>query len=234
MANRGCDILAFGAHAADIEFSCGAVIAKHTQRGDRVTLVHLTLGEAGHPHMSAHDYAEQKKVECQQAAEVLGAEVRWLPYADAALPATPEVELAICDLIREFKPRIVLTHWRGSFHRDHLLSHHLVMRGLALARSASCGRPLPPHTVQSVFFPENWEDPQDFRPEVYIDVSGSYDTWLKGASKYALFRGEVVAFPYRDYYESLAFIRGAEAGCGRAAALMRSAEIWKTAQAYLT
>ena len=233
MTERPCDIVAFGAHAADVEFSCGAVLAKHAQRGDRVAIIHLTLGEAGHPKMSLADYAEQKKVECQQAAETLGAEVRWLPYADAALPATLEVELEVCDLIRELRPRIVLTHWRGSFHRDHVLSHHLVMRGVALARSASCQRALPPHRVTSVFFPENWEDPQDFRPEVYIDVSESYERWLEAASKYALFRGEVASFPYRQYYESLAFIRGAEARCGRAAALMRSAEVWKTAQGYL-
>lgn len=234
MADQRCNILAFGAHAADIEFSCGAVIAKHTRRGDRATLVHITLGEAGHPGMPPQEYAEQKKVECQQAAEVLGADVRWLPYADAALPASPEVELVICDLIRELQPRIVLTHWRGSFHRDHVLSHHLVMRGVSLARNTSCERPLPPHTVGGVFFPENWEDPQDFRPEVYIDVSESYDTWLEAACKYGLFRGEVSPFPYRQYYESLAFMRGAECRCRRAATLMRSAEIWKTAQDYLT
>lgn len=233
MANPRCHILALGAHAADIEFSCGAVIAKHTQRGDRATLVHLTLGEAGHPNMPAPDYAEQKKIECQQAAEVLGADVRWLPYADAALPATPEIELAICDLIRELRPSVVLAHWQGSFHRDHVISHHLAMRGVALARLPSCQRALPPHTVETVLFPENWEDPQGFRPEVYIDVSESYDTWLEAAGKYALFRGEVVSFPYRQYYESLAFIRGAECRCARAAALMRSAEIWKTAQGYL-
>lgn len=234
MANTACDILAFGAHAADIEFSCGAVIAKHTQRGDRATLIHLTLGEAGHPRMSPPDYAEQKKVECQQAAEALGAEVRWLPYPDGALPATPEVELAVCDLIRELRPRIVLTHWRGSFHQDHAVAYHVVMRGLAKARLASCQRPLPLHTVERVFFPENWEDPQGFRPEVYVDVSQSYEVWLEAASKYALFRGEVVAFPYRGYYEALAFIRGAESGCPRAAALMRPTEIWKTAQPFLT
>jgi LmbE family N-acetylglucosaminyl deacetylase len=233
MADRACDILAFGAHAADIEFSCGAVVAKHTRRGDRAVLVHLTLGEAGHPSMPLAEYAEQKKQECQQAAAVLGAEARWMPWVDAVLPATAEAELAVGDLIRELRPRIVLTHWRGSFHRDHVLSHHLVMRGVALARSTSSERPHPPHRVEHVFFPENWEDPQDFRPEVYIDVSESYDIWLEAANRYALFRGEVVSFPYRQYYESLAFIRGAEAHCGRAATLMRSTAIWKTAQGYL-
>ncbi len=65
-------------------------------------------------------------------------------------------------------------------------------------------------------------------------MSDSYDTWLDAAGKYALFRGEVSAFPYRRYYESLSLVRGAECRCARAAALMRSAEIWKTAQAYLT
>jgi len=233
MSERVYDIVAFGAHAADVEFSSGAVLAKHAMRGDRVMIVHITLGEAGHSKMSLADYAEQKKVECQQAAAVLGTEVRWLAHVDAALPANPEVELEICDILRELRPRIVTTHWRGSFHRDHMLSHHLVMRGVALARSTSCQRALPPHSVKKILFPENWEDPQDFRPEIYIDVSESYDRWLEAANKYALFRGEVSPFPYRQYYESLAFIRGAEARCGKAATLMPSQEIWKTAQAYL-
>jgi len=84
-----------------------------------------------------------------------------------------------------------------------------------------------------VLFPENWEDPQDFRPEVYVEVSESYDRWLEAAGKYALFRGEVVSFPYRRYYEALSFVRGAEAQCVRAVALMRSSEVWKTARSYL-
>ena len=40
-------ILALGAHAGDMEVAAGGAIAKHTERGDEVTIIHLTLGERG-------------------------------------------------------------------------------------------------------------------------------------------------------------------------------------------
>ena len=39
-------ILAVGAHAGDMELTCGALLLKETQRGDRVVILHLTLGES--------------------------------------------------------------------------------------------------------------------------------------------------------------------------------------------
>ena len=222
-------IVAFGAHAGDADFTMAHVLTKYAAQGHRATIVHVTLGEAGHPRMSRQDYAEQRKVEIRDSAAVYGADVRYLPYPDGELPATPESELAVCDLVRELKPDIVLTHWVGSFHQDHILTHHLVMRGVLLARLEKVTRALPPHAVRSVYFAENWEDPQDFVPEVYIDITDAFDRWIEGASKHALFRGEVSSFPYQDYYKALARARGAESGCRYAAAFMRTREIFKRA-----
>ncbi len=226
-------IAAFGAHAGDVEFTCAHVLAKYAMHGHRATIVHVTLGEAGHPGMSRQDYAEQRKVETRAAAEILGAEVRYMPYADGELTASPETELAVCDRIRELKPDIVLTHWRGSLHQDHVLTHHLVTRAVLLARLDSVRRDLPPHAVGSVYFAENWEDPQDFVPEVYVDIEESYERWLEAANRHALFRGEVVRFPYQEYYKALARVRGAESGCQHAIALMRHRPVEKRALQFL-
>ena len=41
------NVLAIGAHPDDVELGCGGTLAKHVARGDRVTLLVITRGEAG-------------------------------------------------------------------------------------------------------------------------------------------------------------------------------------------
>ncbi len=85
-------ILAVGAHAGDMEVSCGAVLAKHTMNGDRVVMLHLTLGEGGNPALTPEKYGEQKRREAEAAAKILGAEVIFGPYKDGEIPSLEGVE----------------------------------------------------------------------------------------------------------------------------------------------
>ena len=214
-------VLAIGGHAADMEFTAGALVAKYTRAGARAVLLHLTAGEMGHPRLSGLEYARQKYEEAHKAARVLGAEARFLPYADASLPCNDEVAYQIADVIREVRPQVVLTHWRGSFHSDHLSAHHNTMRALFLAALPSIERSHPRHEASTVLFPENWEDMEDFDPNLYVDIDDVYDQWLEAANQYELFRGGISSFRYRDYYQVLAIMRGCLSGYARAVALMR-------------
>src|ERR687888_223623 len=72
-------VLAIGGHAADMEFTAGALVAKYTRAGARAVFLHLTAGEMGHPRLSGQEYARQKYEEAHNAARVLGAEARFLP-----------------------------------------------------------------------------------------------------------------------------------------------------------
>ena len=119
-------ILVVGAHAGDAENMAAALVLKHTRAGFPATLLHLTLGEAGHPRMSPEDYAEQRKLEVAESARLMGAEAHWLPYPDGRLPVTDELKLHVCDLIRQKRPAVVLTHWKGSFHKDHVAAYDIV------------------------------------------------------------------------------------------------------------
>ncbi len=217
-------VLAIGGHAADMEFSSGALLAKYAAAGARVVILHATPGEAGHPRLSKEEYARQKIDEARRAAEVLGAEARFLPYPDAELPCNDEVALAIADVIREVRPDVVITHWKGSFHSDHNNTHYNTMRALFLAGLPSIKRAHPAHAPSQVLFPENWEDMDDFEPDLYVDVEDVYDRWIEAASQYELFSGSVSGFRYRDYYEALTITRGCLAGFKRAVALMRPRE----------
>src|SRR5918911_3707063 len=132
MPDVSSSVLAIGGHAADMEFTAGALVAKYTRAGARAVFLHLTAGEMGHPRLSGQEYVRQKYEEAHSAAQVLGAEARFLAYADASLPCNDEVAYQIADVIREARPQVVLTHWRGSFHSDHASAHHNTMRALFL------------------------------------------------------------------------------------------------------
>ncbi|MBI2842008.1 MAG: PIG-L family deacetylase [Armatimonadetes bacterium] len=219
MKNNKVDILAIGAHAGDVEASAGLALAHHKNLGRKVAICHMTLGEKGHPRRSAEEYASQKQDEAIAAAEVTGAELYILPYKDGELTASDEVKLALCDVIRDCKPDVIITHWKHSMHKDHTSCHLCVPDAVFYAGVTAFERLMPPHQVKSLYFAENWEDYEDFVPELYIELSeDDIALWEKMMRKYALFRGDVVRFPYIDYYKSLARVRGIEVYTGHATA----------------
>ena len=208
---KGVDILAIGAHAGDAEISAGMALAHHVNLGRKVAMCHLTPGEKGHPKLPADEYAKQKRDEALAAAEVLEAEIYLLPYKDGELEASDELKLAICDVIRDCRPDVIITHWKNSMHKDHTACHLSVPDAVFYAAVGAFERVLPPHHTKSIYYAENWEDYQDFVPELYIELNeDDIALWERMVRKYALFRGEVVKFPYVEYYKSLARVRGIE------------------------
>jgi LmbE family N-acetylglucosaminyl deacetylase len=216
-------LLAIGAHAADMEFTVGGIIAQHTAKGHTATLLHLTPGEKGHRTLPPEAYAQQKIAEAEAAAARLGATARFLPYRDGELPVDEAVKWAVADVIREERPDVVITHWHGSIHRDHTATHHIVQDALFYAGLPAFVRPQAAHAVRRLYYAENWEDPVGFEPDVYVDITDVYERWLHACEAYALFRGEVSSFRYRDYYRALATCRGCLGGFTYAQALMRPA-----------
>jgi LmbE family N-acetylglucosaminyl deacetylase len=205
-------ILAIGAHAGDAEISAGAVLAAHRKLGDRVVIAHLTLGEGGNPKLSPQAYGEQKRREALEVAAALGAEVIFGPYKDGEIPNDEAARRWVADLIRQVKPTHILTHWKNSIHKDHSVTHALVVDAVLLASLEAVKTGHPPHRgVRSLLFAENWEDPEGFRPYLYLDVSESLKTWKEAVAKYEFIGGAISSFPYLDYYEALARVRGAEA-----------------------
>lgn len=216
-------LMVVGAHAGDAEVTCGGLVAKLTRAGHEVVIVHMTLGERGHPKLSEEEYGIQKRREAEEAARILGAKPVFLPYRDGELPVSSEAKFQLCDLIREYKPEILVTHWKGSIHRDHKSAYRNVVDALFYAALPAVKREKPAHRVRRVFFAENWEDPRGFRPNVYVDISDVFDVWKEAASAYAFARGET-GFPYIEYYTCLFRIRGIESGFKYAQALMAPSE----------
>ena len=217
-------VLAFGAHAGDMEITAGGVIAKYAERGDRVVIVHALKPSgmwARPPGLTAEEYSEKRTGQALEVGKALGVEkVIFLGYKEGIPVDHEEMRLKVCDLAREFKPDLVLTHWKGSYHSDHIMTHLNVTEGLVCAQSDSVKRKENPHKVRAVFYPENWEDPQGFIPEAYVDIGGTFKRYIDAISVYDFTSGKYSGFNYIDYYSSLSRIRGLEGKFDRAEAFM--------------
>ncbi len=211
MNNSPVRILAIGAHAGDMEVSCGAALLKHVLHGDAVTLLHLTLGEGGNPAFSPAAYGVQKKAEAEAVAVALGASVVIGPYRDGELPDSDEARRYVADIIREVAPTHIITHWRTSIHPDHRNTHAIVNDAVLLASLEGVVTSHPRHRgVRGIYFTENWEDPEGFSPYFYVDVTETFAKWKELIVSYQFIRGGISTFPYLDYYSALARVRGAE------------------------
>ncbi|MEQ4720112.1 PIG-L family deacetylase [Nonomuraea sp. B19D2] len=212
-------VLAIGAHAGDLDLTAGAVLAQHVLRGDKATLLHLTLGERGHPRMPVADYARQKREEAEIFAGKIGAGVRFLDYEDGQLPEGEEVKMRVGDLIRELRPDVILTHWSASIHKDHARTHRIVEDARFYGGLKTLERELPACWAGELYYADNWEDAEGFVPDVFVELTEeAYELWSQAITGYAYARGETYGFPYVDYYRALTIVRGAPAGFGRAQA----------------
>jgi LmbE family N-acetylglucosaminyl deacetylase len=206
-------VLAIGAHAGDAEITTGAILARHKRLGDRVVVLHLTLGEGGNPKMSPAAYGEQKKKEALAAAQALGAEALFGPWKDGELRDTEEAARFVADAIRQVKPTHVVTHWKASLHPDHEAAHRIVNAAVLLASLEGFASAYPRHRgLRGVYYADNWEDAEGFSPYLYVDVTEDLAAWKAAVACYEFIRGGISSFPYLEYYEALARVRGAVAG----------------------
>jgi len=152
-------VLAIGAHPDDIEFGCGATLAKWA---DALTEVHLFVCTDGSKGTwdAAADLAtlvQTREEEQLDAAKVLGAAgLRFLHRVDGELVNDEAARSAVALAIRTLTPDVVLAHdpWVPyRLHPDHQAAGHLAVHGIVAARD--------PH-----FFPEHGLPPH--RPRTLL------------------------------------------------------------------
>jgi LmbE family N-acetylglucosaminyl deacetylase len=132
--------LAIGAHPDDIEFGCGATLAKWSALGSEVHLLILTDGSKGT--WNASDDLEalivRRQHEARAAAHELGSDsVHFLGLVDGELESGATERAMVVEVIRRVRPTIVLGHdpWkRYRLHPDHRHAGWLTVDGIVAAR----------------------------------------------------------------------------------------------------
>jgi LmbE family N-acetylglucosaminyl deacetylase len=206
-------LMAIAAHPGDAMFTMGAGVARQVSTGGRGIFLNLTHGERGNPAIAPAEYGTLQVSATDTAAKILGAETAYLSYPDGELPDNEEARFEVCDVIRRHKPGIIVTHWQGSYHKDHRACYNIVNDAIFYAGLPGIKRKLPAHSVGKLLFAENWEDADGFRQDIYLDVSDVFIRWVEACSVFPMWRGET-GFHYDDYYKSLAVARGSLARIG--------------------
>jgi LmbE family N-acetylglucosaminyl deacetylase len=132
--------LAVGAHPDDVEFGCGATLAKWSAAGATVHLLVLTDGSKG-TWDERDDLAAlvaRRQEESRAAAAALGAKaVHFLGCVDGELESGAGERALVCEVLRQVRPDVVLGHdpWkRYRLHPDHRHAGWLTVEGIVAAR----------------------------------------------------------------------------------------------------
>jgi N-acetylglucosamine malate deacetylase 1 len=215
--------MAIAAHPGDAFFAMGLPVALEVHLGGQGNFLSLSLGEKGSSKIPPAQYGTLQREASRRAADMLGARASFLTYPDGQIPADDSAKFAVCDLIREHKPEIVVTHWRGSWHKDHKACYEVVNDAIFYAALPAIARKQPAHTVAKLFFADNWEDADGFKQDTYLDITPVFQRWSDACAAFPMWRGEN-GFRYHDYYQSLAIERGCLSESQYAVALMSPPE----------
>lgn len=212
--------MAIGAHIGDMELTTGGVLASEAKRGNKIVLVALTAGEKGNPAgMDVATYRVQKEKEAKEGAELLGGTSIVFDIPDGLLKADDETILKVCDVIRQEKPDVLITHWKNSVHKDHATCHRIVTHARYYAANCNFERAREAHSCSKLLFSENLEDREMYQPFLYVDISEGYTLWKELVMKH-WFVTHSTDHRYWDYYDALSVCRGAESQYYRAETFM--------------
>jgi len=217
MASQPVHLLAIAAHPDDVELTCGGTLIKMAGRGYRTAIVDLTGGETG-----THGSRTMRAEEAARAAELMGvAERRNAGLPDAGLFNTPETRRALVELIRHFRPRVVILPYPIGRHPDHRAASELCRDASYLAGLRNYDADGEPHRPEKILYTLAYrEDP--VKPTFVVDISAEFETKLAAIRCYASqFDGKMAAgeiFPAGDdIYENVRL------HCARAGSLIRVA-----------
>lgn len=205
------DILAFGAHPDDIEISCSGTILKHIDLGYKCGAVDLTHGELG-----TRGSGELRLQEAEKARKILGLEVREnLGFADGFFQNDKQHQLPIVEMIRKYRPEIVLANSVHDRHPDHGKAAKLVADACFLSGLIKID------TGQEAWRPKavyHYIQDEFIHPDLTIDITPYFDRKIESILAY----GSQFYNPESDEPDTpisgkdfLDFLRGRAANMGR-------------------
>jgi LmbE family N-acetylglucosaminyl deacetylase len=227
---RKCNsILVIAAHPDDEVLGCGGTIARLTREGKQVFL--SILGEGITSRYERREETDLSLVEgikrrSREAAELLGAQDLFLfDFPDNRFDTIPFLEIVkeVEKLIAQLAPAVIYTHHEGDLNIDHSITHRAVL---------TATRPVQGMPIREVYAFEipsstDWafrQSGQSFRPNVFLDITGTLKTKIQA---FSIYETEVRRFPHPRSLEAIeanARRWGSVTGCNAAEAfeLIRS------------
>jgi LmbE family N-acetylglucosaminyl deacetylase len=200
LENRG-NILVFGAHPDDIEIGMAGTICRLAACGHTIYSCVATIP----------DERELRLREAREAARILGIkEVIALPLRSSQLGYNRATIGAVDQVIRQFSPHSVFTHWNEDSHQDHVNVTRCI---IAATRKNSFNVYMYEQTIPGGITPAG------FRAQYLVDISRYIERkvasiqahasqlrrngewWSEGVRGRAMYRGYQIHTRYAEAFE---------------------------------
>lgn len=179
------DVIAFSPHPDDAEMGCGGLLLKLKDIGYKTGIVDLTCAE-----LSTNGDLETRGKETVKASEILGLDVREnLGLEDANIKNDPCSRLRVINVLRKYRPDLVLMPFWKDRHPDHENSYKLLKDSIfisGLKKFKTEFKAFRPYLVLSYMLH------YEFKPAFIVDIS-----------KYYRRKSDAVAAYESQFYSSL-------------------------------
>ena len=176
------DILAIGAHPDDVELGCSGTIAKEIANNKKVGILDLTKGELG-----TRGSAEIREKEANAAAKVLNVAFREnLNFKDGFFKNDEEHQLKLIQVIRKYKPDIILCNAPDDRHIDHPRGAKLVidscfLSGLKKIVTEYNNKEQEPWRPLNIYHYIQWKN---LKPDFVVDISNFFEIKIKAVKSF--------------------------------------------------
>ncbi|MBN1384687.1 MAG: PIG-L family deacetylase [Elusimicrobia bacterium] len=199
-------ILVVAAHPDDEILGCGGTLARLIKEGYRVDTLILGEGITSRDGIRIKGKREQEikilREKLYKANKMIGVNkvfVRGFP--DNRLDSIQLLDIIklIENVKDEFKPNIIFTHYWGDLNIDHQITYKAVL--------TAC-RPVKEETVREIYSFEvpsstEWNYPNVFKPNVFMDISKTLDIKIKA---FRCYDTELRKFPHPRSEEALRYV----------------------------
>ena len=168
------DVLALAAHPDDVELCAGGTVCLLAQQGYDVGICDFTKGQLG-----SRGTPELRMEEAERASEIIGLTAREnLGMMDGDIRNTREAQLKVIEVVRRYRPHIVLINPPESRHPDHKDAAELSTDALYYSGLKEIETTGPNGASQDPWRPHHilhYMQAVSFEPTLVVDVTSVWD-----------------------------------------------------------
>lgn len=174
------DYLIIACHPDDAEIGAGGAILSLKAQGAAVGVLDLTNGEP-----TPHGSPEIRQRETTAANAILQLDWRGnLDLPNRSLVADLDARRLVASMIRQLRPRVLITHYWEDAHPDHVAASALVDAARFWAKLSKTDMPASPHYPARILYFPSMHLPLHFQPSFVLDITPYHERKLQALACY--------------------------------------------------